>query len=215
MADNALQGAMFWLFQSYSSGANSTASGNINRVDYGIVPSDSTWCVKSVHLHAAQGVSKCNVPVRLSPSGLDLVRCPLHPEWRPSCLIWPTVLPVCSPVALCLVGQQLRDCRLRRFATSLHGYMRHAICCACAQGADQGGRHAHRGAPAAQGCRLHRRQQRPRAAEHHRPRRGGGLSDNISCFTRRITTDCSLQCRNIVFPLLIEESEGFQDPFAG
>jgi len=62
VADNALQGAMFWLFQSYSSGANATASGNIDRVDYGVVPSDSTWCIKSNHLHAAQGVSKCNFP---------------------------------------------------------------------------------------------------------------------------------------------------------
>lgn len=45
---SVLQGALFWLFQSYSSGANFTASGNINRVDYGIVPADSTWCDSSI-----------------------------------------------------------------------------------------------------------------------------------------------------------------------
>ncbi len=41
--NEGMEGVLYWLFQSQSTGAKSSPGKSIDRVEYGIVPSDSTW----------------------------------------------------------------------------------------------------------------------------------------------------------------------------
>lgn len=60
--NDGLQGVLYWLFQSESTGAKSSPGKSIDRVEYGIVPTDSTWALITAAFNRLAAVPTPVVP---------------------------------------------------------------------------------------------------------------------------------------------------------